>query len=65
MEFINMNEIELEKEVNDYIKKLEKENDSAKKLINNYKSLVLKHNNNEIDYKIFMDSVVLLTTYKI
>ena len=34
-----MNEIELEKEVNDYIKKLEKENDSAKKLINNYISL--------------------------
>ena len=40
MEFINMNEIELEKEVNDYIKKLEKENKSAIKLINNYKSLV-------------------------
>mgnify|MGYP003115855395 CR=1 FL=1 len=50
-----MNEIELEKQ----------ENKSAIKLINNYKSLVLKHNNNEIDYKIFMDSVVLLTTYKI
>ena len=60
-----MNEIELEKEVKDYINKLEKENKSAIKLINNYKSLVLKHNNNEIDYKIFMDSVVLLTTYKI
>ena len=49
----------------DYIEKLEQENKSAKKLINNYKSLVLKHNNSEIDYKIFMDSVVLLTTYKI
>ena len=60
-----MNEIELEKEVKDYIEKLEQENKSAIKLINNYKSLVLKHNNNEIDYKIFMDSVVLLTTYKI
>ena len=60
-----MNEIELEKEVKDYIEKLEQENKSAIKLINNYKSLVLKHNNSEIDYKIFMDSVVLLTTYKI
>ena len=60
-----MNEIELEKEVKDYIDKLEQENKSAIKLINNYKSLVLKHNNNEIDYKIFMDSVVLLTTYKV
>ncbi len=49
----------------DYIEKLEKENKSAIKLINNYKSLVLKHNNNEIDYKVFMDSVVLLTTYKV
>tara|TARA_R100001086_G_C11722319_1_gene227244 strand:- start:300 stop:476 length:177 start_codon:yes stop_codon:yes gene_type:complete len=58
MEFINMDK-------EDYIEKLEQENKSAKKLINNYKSLVLKHNNNEIDYKIFMDSVVLLTTYKI
>ena len=60
-----MNEIELEKEVNDYIKKLEKENDSAKKLINNYKSLVLKYNNKEIEHKLFMDSALLLTTYKI
>ena len=60
-----MNEIELEKEVNDYIKKLEKENDSAKKLINNYKSLILKYNNKEIEHKLFMDSVVLLTTYKV
>jgi hypothetical protein len=58
MEFINMDK-------EDYIEKLEQENKSAIKLINNYKSLVLKHNNNEIDYKIFMDSVVLLTTYKI
>jgi hypothetical protein len=58
MEFINMDK-------EDYIEKLEQENKSAIKLINNYKSLVLKHNNNEIDYKIFMDSVVLLTTYKV
>ena len=47
----------------DYIEKLEQENKSAKKLINNYKSLVLKYNNKEIEHKLFMDSVVLLTTY--
>ena len=49
----------------DYIEKLEQENKSAKKLINNYKSLVLKYNNKEIEHKLFMDSAVLLTTYKI
>ena len=60
-----MNEIELEKEVKDYIEKLEQENKSAIKLINNYKSLVLKYNNKEIEHKLFMDSALLLTTYKI
>ena len=49
----------------DYIEKLAQENKSAIKLINNYKSLVLKYNNKEIEHKLFMDSALLLTTYKI
>ena len=49
----------------DYIEKLEKENKELRKLINNYKSLVISHNELKIDTKLFWDSALLLTTYKI
>ncbi len=49
----------------DYIEKLEKENKELRKLINNYKSLVIRHNELKMDTKLFWDSALLLTTYKI
>ena len=45
----------------DYVKRLEEENESLRTLVNNYKTLVLSHHNKEIEYKSFMDSILLQT----